>query len=162
VTTEELNEELWALGSGAVRLLAQRCTEGNRADILFARATLAGTFSVMAAEKATDASRGLRLLVLLMFEANLNGRYDRHARVSLPTFVACITNERPEWRTANGIPPAMGRLAWELLARLARQHQLAGDEWFALRKLHPEHTDEFWNRLARKLGALRILDTVLH
>lgn len=158
----DLNTELWQLGGGAVRRLTEVCRVSATPDILAAKATLAGTFAVMATEHAHDTSRGLRLLVLLMFEAELHGRHDKNNRVSLPTFVASITQERPGWQESYGIPPAMGQMAWETLARKVQRHQISRSKMVALATVHPQFTPQYWQDRAENLRDLPILKTVLH
>lgn len=160
--TTNMGVVLWELGAKALGRLEQCWVEEDDAGILEAKATLAGTFALMATHRAHDASRGLRLWVLLMFNAELHGKHDANNRVSLPSFIANITEVNFGWKNNYSIPNAMDQETWQTLASLVRGHDISADVWFQMKERHPLYTKHYWQELARHIRTIELLETVLH
>lgn len=163
MTTDETTDRLYRLGDQSIRLLAEHYPADPENDHIEAKAMLAGTFTLLAAHRATDTSRGLRLRTLVTFTAALDGRYDQNNRVSLPTFVSCIDGEREGWALMFRIPLDITRLGWETLARLVRRHDVSTQQWYELTLHHPDYTQSFWRSVADHIRAsVPELESVLY
>lgn len=160
--TAGMNVVLWQLGAKAIGRLEQCWVNEDEAGVLEAKATLAGTFALMATHRTHDASRGLRLWVLLMFNAELHGKHDANNRVSLSSFIANITEVNYGWKNDYAIPEAMDQEVWQTLASLVRGHDIAGDGWLQLKQRHPLYTKQHWQELAKRIRVTELLQIVLH
>lgn len=160
--TTNMGVVLWGLGAKALERLEQCWINEDDAGILEAKATLAGTFALMAAHRAHDASRGLRLWILLMFNAELHGKHDANNRVSLSSFIANITEVNYGWKNDYSIPNVMDQETWQTLASLVRGHDIGANVWFQMQERHPLYTRYYWQELAKRIRTVELLETVLH